>query len=161
MPRRFVCITTLLVCVSVGCSSENTAKSGAGGASRPDPCTLVTAADAEAILGVAVKPSAMGGMRSATGCQYIAPSAESVTIQVHYGSSREFDTYVKTAEESFSSRAVPVPGVGEQAVFNAEQLIVKQRNDFFILTIGTHTGDQQRLPLATELAQKVVTRLGS
>jgi hypothetical protein len=161
MPHQFVCALTLLVCVSFGCSSENAAKSAAGGASRPDPCTLVTADEAEAILGVAVKPSKLQGMSSAAGCQYIAPSAESVTIQVHYGLGADYDNYVKTAEESFSSKAQPVPGVGEKAVFNAEQLIVKHHDDFFILTIGTHIDDQQRLPLAINLAQQVVTRLGS
>jgi hypothetical protein len=155
-------ITFLLVCLSASCSGG--ASVGAGcetTAPHLDPCSLVTPEEASAILGAEVKPSRPEGLGSGTACQYVSPSAENVTLEVHYGTGREFDSYVRTAEESFRSRASAVPGVGEKAVFNAEQLIVKQGDDFFILTIGRRIDDHQRIAIATELAQRIVPRLQS
>lgn len=162
MPHKLTCVVTgLLVLSTVACSGEKPSGSAGSGASHPDPCTLVTAADAEAILGTSVEQTKPEGLSLAAACQYLAPTAENVTLQVHFGLGTDFDNYVKTAEESFASKAFPVPGVGEKAMFNAEQLIVKHGDDFFILTIGKAIDDKQRLPIASDLAHKVVSRLGA
>jgi hypothetical protein len=162
MCHKLACVATLSSCITCACAGDSFSvgfgrESAAG---RPDPCSLVMTSEAGAILAAAVTPS-RPELNSATSCRYVAPSAESVTLQVHYGSASEFDASVKTAEESFGSRSVPVTDIGEKAVFNVEQLIVREGNDFFMLTIGTRINDKKRLKIGTELARKVVVRLGS
>lgn len=131
-----------------------------------DPCTLLTKEDAEAALGASVKKVTPQGLSTADTCQYLrekaenlAQAGESVTLQVHFGSGKLFDSYVKEAEQSFETRAQQVEGVGDKAVFNGGQFIVLNKNDFFIVTIGKRTSDREKLAAARVLAGKVVARL--
>jgi hypothetical protein len=131
-----------------------------------DPCTLLTKEDAEAALEAPAKKVTPQGLSTAEMCQYfrekaenLAQRGESVTLQVHFGSGKLFDSYVKEAEESFETRALPVDGVGDRAVFTSGQFIVLNKNDFFVVTIGRRMSDAEKLVAARVLASKVVARL--
>lgn len=148
----------------------NVANSNGSAVNQPkadrDPCTLLTKEEAEAALGVSVKKVTPQGLSTADTCQYLpektenlSQTGESVTLQVHFGSGKLFDSYVKEAEESFETKDQQVDGVGEKAVFNSDQFIVLNKNDFFVVTIGKKMSDAERLAATKTLAQKVVARL--
>ncbi|HEV8487467.1 MAG TPA: hypothetical protein VGV87_28225 [Blastocatellia bacterium] len=131
-----------------------------------DPCTLLSKEDAEAALEGSVTRVTPQGLSTADTCQYmrekggnLAQAGESVKLQIHFGSGKLFDSYVKDAEESFETKAQQVEAVGEKAVFNSGQLIVLNKNDFLVVTIGKKMSDAERLAATKTLAQKVVARL--
>ena len=131
-----------------------------------DPCTLLTKEDAEGVLEASVKKVTSQGLSTADTCQYLrekaenlAQAGESVTLQVHFGSGRLFDSYVKEAEQSFETKTLRAEGVGDQAVFNSGQLIVLNKNDFFVVSIGKRMSDAEKLAATKALAKKVVARL--
>jgi len=131
-----------------------------------DPCTLLTKEDAEAALGASVKKVTPQGLSTADTCQYLretgdnlAQRGESVTLQVHFGSGELFDSYGKEAEESFETKAQAVEGIGDKAVFDAGQLIVLNKNNFFIVTIGRRMSDAEKIKTSKALATKVIARL--
>ena len=153
---------------SSGNTSVDNGKGNAANQRKPgvDPCSLLTKEDAEAALGAPVKKVTPQGLSTAEACQYLrakadnlAQAAESVTLQVHYGGGKLFDSYVKDAEQSFDSKSQQVEGVGEKAVYNSDQFIVSNKNDFFIITIGKRMPAAEKLAAAKTLAQKVVARL--
>ncbi len=130
-----------------------------------DPCSLLTKEDAQAALGTSVKKLTPQGLSTADTCQYLrektdnlSQSGESVTLQVHFGGGKVFDSYVKEAEETFETRAQPVEGVGDKAVFTSDQLIVLNKNDFFIVTVGKKMSDAEKLAATSSLARKIVAR---
>ena len=150
--------------------SENTNVSNGSAVSQPnavlDPCTLLTKEDAEAALEASVKKLTPQGLSTADTCQYLRETGddleqrgESVTLQVHYGGGKLFDSYVKEAEESFETKAQPVEGVGDKAAFNSGQFIVLSKNDFFVLTIGKRMSDAEKIATSKALATKVIGRL--
>src|SRR5437016_522073 len=142
MPWTRVLVVTCSIFVTVACTAtQQTSKPGANinaansdvkakqSPSDIDPCTLLTKEDAEAALETSVKKVTPQGLSTADTCQYLREKAEnlaqrgeSVTLQVHFGSGRLFDSYVKEVEQSFETRAQQVEGVGDQAVFNSGQL---------------------------------------
>ncbi len=131
-----------------------------------DPCTLLTKEDAEAALEASVKKVTPQGLSTADTCQYLrekgenlAQKGESITLQVHFGGGKLFDSYVKETEQSFETKAQQIEGVGDQAVFNSGQFIVLKKNDFFVVTIGRRMSDADKLAASKTLAQKVVARL--
>src|SRR6266496_4231745 len=130
-----------------------------------DPCSLLTKEDAEAVLGTAVKQGKSQGLSTAATCQYLrekaetmAQAGESVTLQFHFGSGSSFDSYVKNAEAAFKTKAQTVTGVGDQAVFNGDQFIVRYKDDFFIILIGKKMNDAERIEAAKALARRVIDR---
>jgi hypothetical protein len=66
---------------------------------------------------------------------------------------------VKEAEQSFETKAQPVEGVGDKAVFNAGQFVVLNKSDFFVVTIGKRMSDAEKLAATRALARKIVARL--
>ncbi len=131
-----------------------------------DPCMLLTKEDAEAVLGANVKKGKSQGLSQAATCQYLrlkaetmAQAGESVTLQVHFGSGSSFESYVKNAEAAFKTKAQTVTGVGDKAVFNGDQFIVRYKDDFFIILIGKKMDDDARIEAAKALAQRVIDRL--
>lgn len=131
-----------------------------------DPCTLLTKEDAEVALEASVKKVTPQGLSTAGTCQYLREKAEnlaqrgeSVTLQVHFGGGKLFDSYVKEAEQSFETRAEQVEGVGDKAVLNAGQFVVLNKSDFFVVTIGKRMSDAEKLAATRALAKKVVARL--
>jgi hypothetical protein len=160
----------MIACGSSGPSGTNVANGNGSAANQPkavlDPCTLLTKEDAEVALAATVKKVAPQGLSTANTCQYLrekpdtlAQRGESVTLQVHFGSGKLFDSYVKEAEQSFETKVQQVAGVGDKAVFNSGQFIVLNKNDFFIVTIGRRMSDAEKLSTTKALAQKVVARL--
>ena len=134
--------------------------------SERDPCTLLTKEDAEAVLGANVKKGKSEGLSQAAMCQYLrekaetmAQAGESVTLQFHFSAGSSFDSYVKNAEAAFKTKAQTVTGVGDKAVFNGDQFIVRYKDDFFIILIGKKMNDAERIEAAKALAQRVIDRL--
>ena len=130
-----------------------------------DPCSLLTKEDAEAVLGASVKQGRSQGLSQAAMCQYLrekaetmAQAGESVTLQFHFGGGSSFDSYVKNAEAAFKTKAQNVTGVGDKAVFNGDQFIVRYKDDFFIILIGKKMDDAERIEAAKALAQRVIDR---
>ena len=131
-----------------------------------DPCTLLTKEDAEAALGTLVKKVAPQGLSTAETCQYLrekvknlGQTGESVTLQVHFGGGRLFDSYIKEAEQSFETRGQPVEGVGDKAIFNAGQFVVLNNDDFFVITVVKKVSEAEKLATSKALASQVITRL--
>src|SRR5260370_29004860 len=130
-------------------SSGNTSVANGRGnaANQPkaaiDPCTLLTKEDAEAALEASVKKVTPQGLSTADTCQYLRETSdnlkrrgESVTLQVHYGSGRLFDSYLKEVEQSLDTKTPQADGGGDKAPFSSCQFIVFQQNDLFAITIG-------------------------
>ena len=168
-----------LISLTMACTANRTSESGINSAAansnaKPasqspagiDPCTLLTEEDAAGALEASVKKVTPQGLSTADTCQYLrekgenlAQKGESVTLQVHFGGGKLFDSYVKETEQSFDTRAQPIEGVGDKAVFNAGQFMVLKKNDFFVVTIGKNMPDAEKLAASRALARKVFARL--
>jgi hypothetical protein len=179
MPWTRVLTLIYSICVTVGCTTHqaseplvntNAASSGIKTAKQSpsdiDPCTLLTKEDAESALGGPVKKITPQGLSTAETCQYLrekaehlAQAGESVTLQVHWGGGKLFDSYVTEAEKSFETRGQQVEGVGDNAVFNSDQFIVLSKDDFFVVTIGKRMSTTEKLAASKALAAKVLARL--
>ncbi len=169
-----ICLISLTMACTANHTSESGVNSAANSNAKPasqspagtDPCALLTKEDAEGALEAPVKKVAPQGLSTADTCQYLrekgenlAQKGESVTLQVHFGGGKLFDSYVKETEQSFDTRAQPIEGVGDKAVFNSGQFMVLKKNDFFVVTIGKKMPDAEKLAASRALARKVFARL--
>ena len=118
------------------------------------PCSLVTAADAKAALGTAVKRPKLQNLGLFASCFYATSSAASVTVQ-----SRAIDraTFVKSAKAN-PGPVKAVAGLGGtafSAAAGSTLLVWKNGTAVTILVLGTAN------PLASEetLAKKALARL--
>ena len=134
----------------------------------PDPCELLTQAEAEAILGTRIGPPTKGGSGE---CHYgeEGGSAEIVvySMMLGFSSKEEFHAFVKKDTDDMNARmkkglektgatvketaVEPVSGVGDAAYFVEPSLLVLSRGR--VLNITAADRDQ-----AVAVAQKVVPR---
>jgi hypothetical protein len=127
-----------------------------------DPCALLTAAEAQAALGLPIAKSeryADNGI--ATVCQYTSADSDhwvAISLWDNSGDRDQFDSTGKSSDEN-----VPVAGVGSDAYFNAgtETLSVWQNGTAFSIQVAEH-GDgtsAQTQAAATNLALAALGRL--
>lgn len=125
----------------------------------PIACLLITPAEASAVLGApvgATEPQVSAD--GTTTCHYIAPADQSLKIQVHPGGAKAFHAYVAAFEKAPQGRPQKLRGLGDQAVFQAGQLVVLWRDRFFVLSIGLPLEEKDRIRLSMRLARKVLSR---
>jgi hypothetical protein len=139
-------------------------------------CTLLTKADAEAILGQPVKEPEFPIQGSETfivdSCKYRVvdeASFDHTSLIVTVPASGDvqsaqiaFDTDKSTAEANFGAAPVDVPGLGDTAYWvggtYGNQLGILKGNVHLILTADTQKGDTPPQPLI-DLAQTILSRL--
>jgi hypothetical protein len=125
----------------------------------PIACSLITPAEAGAVLGAPVGPAEP--QTSADGtvtCHYIAPADQSLRIEVHPGGARAFQSYVAAFQKAPQGRPQKLRGLGGQAVFQAGQLVVLWRDHFLVLAVGLALDEKDRLRLSMGLARKALSR---
>jgi hypothetical protein len=126
----------------------------------PIACILITPAEASAVLGARVGPTEPQQYADGTTtCHYIAPADQSLKIEVHPGGAKAFQAYVTAFEKAPQGRPQRLRGLGDQAVFQAGQLVVLRRDHFFVLSIGLPLDEKDRLRLSLRLARKALSRL--
>jgi predicted small secreted protein len=124
----------------------------ASGLAGVDPCVLVTAAEAEAAIGVTVAATQPEDMGASTACVYMsADGRNSLAVTVVDGGmdKAEFDL---TANGS--DLWAPVAGVGSDAYFNADNdtLTAWQSNNAITITIADESGNTSPAQIqATEI----------
>ena len=125
-----------------------------------NPCSLITPAEASAVLGAPLGPTEPQAYRDGTvTCHYIAPADQSLRIQVHSGGAKAFQAYVSALEKAPQGRPQRLHGLGDQAVSQAGQLVVLCRDHFVVLSIGLPLDEKDRLRLSLRLARKALSRL--
>jgi hypothetical protein len=136
-------------------SDEGMAGTASAQEALPDPCALVTGADAEHVLGApgkADRPKEANNQYVAT-CRYVAPRGEGVavmTIMVH-GPEAGRAGFRSLKEQPFESE--DVVGVGDEAFLMGETLYVLHEEVFFSI------GGDLALEQAKALAMKAIDRL--
>ena len=102
-----------------------------------NPCSLITPSEAGAVLRAPVGATEPQATADGTvTCHYIAPADQSLRIQVHSGGAKAFQAYVSAFEKAPQGRPQRLRGLGDQAVFQAGQLVVLWRDHFLVLSIG-------------------------
>ena len=181
-------LTGMLLLVAVGCNQNNSpsssansqsgvAKPGASGSKELDACTLVTKAEAEAVMGEHLKDGESGpvSMQGGELCMYESPdtmSARHVTVRKE---SPNFDWNKYKEERRIEGermqpkrgRIRPVPGLGKEAYFARH--VIHVLTDKGILTVivfkdpgDAIAGEEVETKAETaerELAQKAVARM--
>ena len=124
----------------------------------PDPCTLLTEADAKAVLG---EPLQQGrpDAGSAPSCQYVTPGGEALTLQMLPGSVRDFESYMQQSVDAFRVKAEPAPGLGDRAVWLGPMLLILRPPHMLSLTIGQNLSDEARRSLGKRLGTAALGRL--
>lgn len=181
-------LTGMLLLASVGCNQNNSpsssansqsgvAKPAASGSKEFDACTLVTKAEAEAVMGEHLKDGESGpvSMQGGELCMYESPdtmSARHVTVRIE---SPNFDWNRYKEERRIEGermqpkrgRIRPVPGLGKEAYFARH--VIHVLTDKGILTVivfkdpgDAIAGEEVETKAETaekELAQKAVARM--
>jgi hypothetical protein len=171
LPRRSTAVLTsftgalVLAACSPGSADRSAAQAtgapeaaGAPGATPRDPCELITAEDARRVLGTDVTRTDPLNLGQVPTCQYMARSAESVTLQVHPGGRSDFDSYVTQSVDAFGATSRPVTGVGERAAMVGEQFVFASKGRLYILLIGKRLTDSARAEHTRQLAAAVLGR---
>lgn len=185
MVKAFFSAFLLLVLAACNQSSQNkadstpaaqsaanaaTTSSAAGADSGlPDPCKLLTKAEAESILGEAVRdpePSSLGGVKI---CDYKTVTVHggvlpySIHIAIAPEQQQVWDAGKKLHQQSDTKEMKPVAGIGDDAYFLLDDLDIlsKQRsvaiNVMKSIDKPSHAKDVQEAELA--VAQKAIPRI--
>jgi len=150
-------------------SSTTTSSAASGNSSLPDPCTLLTKAEAETILGEAVRdpePNSLGGNRI---CDYKTVTVHggvlpySVHIAIIGEQQQVWDAGKKLHQQSDAKEMRPVAGVGDDAYFLLDDLeiLTKQRYVNINVMKSIDRPDHARAVQSAEMAvaQKVIPRM--
>jgi hypothetical protein len=180
-----VVLTGILLLVTVGCNQNNSPSSSANSQTKPaasgskefDACTLVTKAEAEAVMGEHLKDGESGpvSMQGGEMCMYESPdtmSARHVTVRIE---SPNFDWNKYKEERRIEGermqpkrgRIRPVPGLGKEAYFARHVIHVLTDKGILTVIVFKDPGDaiageevETKAEAAEkELAQKAVARL--
>ena len=148
MRRRLVVPAVCTVAVAVA------APAFARGDTAPDPCKLVTRADATAVLGAGVAPGKLQRLGLYESCTYSAPRNAILTVQTRSISKSDF---VKSAKAN-PGPVKPVGGIGAlaySAAGGAALLVWRNGSEATFSIFGGGPG----LSREVKLAKRVVKRL--
>jgi hypothetical protein len=121
---------------------------------------LITRTEAEKVLRVRVaEERPVKGYRGAEICRYTGPADQSLRVELHAGGRTAFESYLKAFRALQNGKAIPVQGLGDQAMFHSSQLTVLKGDAFFVIAIGVDMPDSRRLEESVALARKVIPRL--
>jgi hypothetical protein len=141
-------------------AAASTQPAAGGGALPADPCTLVTAADVQAVYGGKVNPVASDGTRA---CAYeiegkakAGQSAAAGEFAVSFGD--EFSPY-ETAKMLFGDGVTKVEGLGTEA-YSVGGFIHAKVGDGDLVVGGVWVGDYDRALLASEDVEMARLLLG-
>jgi len=150
-------------------SSSTTSSADSGNSGLPDPCTLLTKAEAETILGEAVRdpePNSLGGNRI---CDYKTVTVHggvlpySVHIAIIGEQQQVWDAGKKLHQQSDAKEMRPVAGVGDDAYFLLDDLeiLTKQRYVNINVMKSIDRPDHARAVQSAEMAvaQKIIPRM--
>ena len=155
----------ILLLVLMGCllappGCTRAGRKGGATQGKINPCSLITPAEASAVLGMPVGQSEpQEWVDGIVVCHYIAPADQNVAIQVHPGGAGAFESYVRAFEKAQQERPQKLSGLGDQAVFQAGQLVLLWREHFFVISVGLPADDAALLGMSKALARKVLSRL--
>jgi hypothetical protein len=105
--------TTTSVAGGASGSSGSSGGSSSGAKTAPDPCTLVTKAQAEALAGTALEGGITSGLSGDQSCTYPgAPNGPTAQVELFVGGgAKGYYDADKTLEHQFA----PIPGLGDEA----------------------------------------------
>lgn len=151
---RMLPLSLLLLAVGVA-----TVGARAAMAADPDPCVLVSQAEAERALGKAttrVQPK-VGGSGS---CVYQASGGlDRVTITLYPEGDARYDERLDDAHHTWKATAVPVAELGDRAAWVGRQLFVGRKPHLLAITIVSRESADDSLKHAKDLARTALGRL--
>ena len=104
-----------------------------------DACTYLTQADVSKVLAVAVDPGTSSGLGGV--CTYVSANLKIDLTVTHSGGTQ----YLANVLANLGNLAVTVPGLGDQAFFNTNSLLVRKGEVAFIFSI-TDTSYSLQMP---------------
>ncbi len=160
-----VIIIVILAGVISACGSETSETStGINNAQVPDPCQLLTKADAEAILGEPVAPGELSEADNTKSCSYLSTGAAPRMANVIIVKPCSMGDYMNYAEGPL---AEPIEGIGMHASWDKATLLVHSKSgDTCVYASGGGNppgtdplDDKPALEQAKKVANKVLERL--
>jgi hypothetical protein len=127
---------------------------------RPNPCSLLTATEVRAALGVAVP--AEQPQREAAGavsCNWVGPADQTLRLVVYPGGAPAYEAYLRQATRAWGGARRTVRGAGDRAVFLAGQMVVLRGPWFFTLSLNHPADEGARLRRSSLLAQRIARRI--
>jgi hypothetical protein len=150
-------------------SSASTSNSAAADSSLPDPCKLLTKAEAEAILGEAIRDPEPGGLGGSRICEYKTVTVHGGVLPyyIHIGIIPEqqqvWDAGKKLHLQSDAKETRPVAGIADDAYFLLEDLDIftKQRSVTITVLKSIDKPDHAKAVQEAEMAvaQKIIPRM--
>jgi hypothetical protein len=146
-----------------------TTNSAAADSNLPDPCKLLTKAEAEAILGEAIRDPEPGGLGGSKICEYKTVTVHGGVLPyyIHIGIIPEqqqvWDAGKKLHLQSDAKETRPVAGIGDDAYFLLEDLDIftKQRSVSINVMKSIDKPDHAKAVQDAEMAvaQKIIPRM--
>jgi hypothetical protein len=146
-----------------------TSPSAGAESNLPDPCKLLTKAEAEAILGEAIRDPEFGGLGGSKTCEYKTVTVHGGVLPyyIHIGIIPEqqqvWDAGKKLHLQSDAKETRPVAGIGDDAYFLLEDLDIFTRQRSVTITVlknidkPDHAKAVQDAEMA--VAQKIIPRM--
>jgi hypothetical protein len=135
----------------------------------PDPCKLLTSAEAESILGEAVRPPEAGSLGGNRICDYKSTAIHrgvlpySIHIALIGEKKNEWDVGKKMHQESDAKEMQQVNGVADDAYFLLDSLEILSKERYVSVTVlkSIDKPDHMKAVRGAEMAvaQKIVPRL--
>ena len=128
----------------------------AGGAGTEDPCGLATIEEVSSALGVDVVEAEAQTGDDTTYCNYRTADGTSVmALSFSRGQTFVFDSFKNASD------AIPVPGIGDDAVFSSDTLFIKRGDAVVGIQAGQIDVDDtdEIIQLLTEVARAIAGRL--
>lgn len=140
------------------------ASNGSGSGAPVDPCSLITAAEAQNALGEAANPPVSMDLGSGLStCKYdTATGLKEVGIDVHVfsdsaGATAEFDKN-KQGIIDVGGKVEPISGIGDQA-FSTEHTVDVLKGTTFLVVVVNAKSTEDDIAIAKSIAQQAVARL--
>lgn len=168
MKSRVLIIAVIALTALSGCSKNsgssptngtpvNQAGAGGGnGGATIDPCSLITTAEANAVLGETAKQSPPHSFQSTKQCQWDSANG-SVAILVYIGGQKaQWPSTHDLAKKSFPSKFSDVSGLGDAAFSNGIDVHILKGDNMF--QIGVAGPFQDRVDRAITVSKEALAR---
>jgi hypothetical protein len=130
-----------------------------GGSNLPDPCTLLTKAEAEAVLGEPVRDPEAGGLGGNRICDYKTVTVHGGVLpySVHIAIIGEQQQVWDAGKKLNAKQLRPVAGIGDDAYFLLEDLDILTKQRFVSINVMKSI-DKPDHDKAVEEAEKIVAQ---
>jgi hypothetical protein len=149
MSHRHTALAVLTILASAASAQLATAPAAFA---APNPCALVTAAEASAAMHVKALPGKAHNGRGGASCRYYSPN-------------HQMNVFVQTIGADDMTGAMqfggkPVPGIGDQAVWAAGSLFVKKGGNYAQVGLYLSPASMQKMdPAVIPLGKAAASRM--